>query len=83
MTTPTPTVAVFTRTRFAKPCKTCGEPITLARTTGTKAWMAFEADPVALRTRQGDDGSLVEDVALSDRHDCRGPLFTRDEPELL
>ena len=78
-----PMIAIVNRSRFTKPCKTCGEPITLARTATSGAWMAFEADPVALRTRQGDDGTLVEEVALSDRHDCAGPLFTRDEPELL
>jgi len=64
-------VTVYRGGRYSKPCRDCGEPITLCRVVGTDRYRAFEADPVALRLRHDETSQgVIEDLDAQDAHYC-------------
>ena len=74
--TPT-TIAVLPGGGRPRPCRDCGKPISLKQVASTGRWMAFEADPVVLRTvdeRQSliRGGRVLHLLDAADRHRCPG-----------
>jgi hypothetical protein len=68
--------ATLPRHALARPCRTCGQPITLRCTPGG-AWVPFESDPVVLSVQQEGasllrGGRVIEMLDAADRHECRG-----------
>jgi len=74
------TIAVFGAHRVTKACRTCGQPIVLAKLVSTGSWMAFEAAASGPK-RQSTSGALIEDLRLAERHQCQSGLFPPDQVE--
>jgi len=63
------TIQVLARTRRNSPCRTCGEIVTWFRTFPRERWIAFDADPVALRTTGNPIvGETIEELDRADVH---------------
>jgi hypothetical protein len=71
------TIAVLPGGGKPRPCRDCGKPISLKQVASTGRWMAFEADPVVLKSID-DGGSLIRGgrvlhlLDADDRHRCVG-----------
>ena len=68
--------ATLPGTSLQRPCRECGEPITLKKTPGGR-WVPFESDPVVVKIVQDGDslirgGRILEMLDAADRHTCRG-----------
>lgn len=69
MNTKESTIRVVARTRRNSSCRTCGEIITWFRTFPRDKWIAFDADPVALRTSGNPIlGEVVEEIDRDELH---------------
>ncbi|HAM57536.1 MAG TPA: hypothetical protein DCQ64_19835 [Candidatus Rokubacteria bacterium] len=69
------TIAVLPGGGPPRPCRDCGQPISLKQVASTGNWMAFDADPVVLKTvDEGGSllrgGRLVHLLDRADRHQC-------------
>ena len=60
---------VYAASRFSAACKSCGRPMTMVQLVGSRKWMPFDADPVAIKTSQDPDThKLIEHLDAADVH---------------
>lgn len=80
----TTTIRVIKRTRRNATCTRCSAIITWFRTFPRERWIAFEADPVALRTVPNIiAGEMLEELDRADMHmnHCQGAIGHRPDAE--